>query len=79
MTAPPVPKGIHGPQNFRTSGPKLISSLIDLEYTSEMCRKGFPAGQHYSVPAHPNVDEINRIGNFSIDVDRLAFIDGQCE
>ncbi|UZJ55270.1 hypothetical protein CBS101457_004590 [Exobasidium rhododendri] len=77
MTAPPIPKEGHSPRTFQLSSPKLISSLIDLEYTSEVCRKGFPAGQHFAMPKHPNVKEVNEIGNFHIAKDRLAFINGQ--
>lgn len=78
MTAPPVvPHEKRGPHDFRTSGPKLVSTLLDLEYTSEMCRKGFAGGKHFRVPAHPDVGAINKLGNFSLEMDRLAFIDGQ--
>lgn len=71
MTAP----GAQGP--FVVSGPKIISSLVDLEYSSEMCRKGFPAGKHFSVPEHPDVAAVNVLGNFSIAHYRLGFLDGQ--
>jgi hypothetical protein len=79
MTAPPIPSANDkdDPRTFRLSSPKLISSLIDLEYTSEVCRKGYPAGKHYTMPAHPNVEEVNKIGGFDIAKNRLAFINGQ--
>lgn len=71
QTAPPIPQPPH------LSGPKLISSLIDLEFSSEVCRKGFPPGEFSSVPAHPNVSGVNDIGGFNLEYERLAFIDGQ--
>lgn len=80
MTAPPVPKESKGdPYTFKSSGPKLVSSLGDLEYASEVCRKGFPPGKHYTMPDHPDVEEVNKIGGFAIAKDRLAIINGQCE
>lgn len=79
MTAPPYPKEIDGTSTFKPSGPKLISSLMDLDYASEVCRKGFPKGKYYTMPDHPNVKEVNDIGGFNIAKDRLAFINGQCE
>ncbi|CAO1618256.1 unnamed protein product [Parajaminaea phylloscopi] len=62
---------------FVASGPRLLSSLVDLEYTSEVCRKGFPAGKHFAIPEHPDVDAVNVLGNFSIAHSRLGFLDGQ--
>ncbi|CAO1616575.1 unnamed protein product [Sympodiomycopsis kandeliae] len=59
------------------SGPKLISSLLDHEYQSKLCRHGFPPGKHNSIPKRPDVDSVNKLGNFKIEVDRLAYIDGQ--
>lgn len=80
QTAPPYVRATSGSAyTFKSSGPKLISSLIDLEYTSEVCRKGYPAGKYYALPEHPDVDEVNKIGGFSIEMDRLAIINGQCE
>lgn len=80
MTAPPVPEeNKEDSYTFKLSGPKLVSSLVDLEYASEVCRKGFPAGEYYTMPDHPNVEEVNKIGGFAIEKDRLAIINGQCE
>ena len=79
MVAPPIPSGTRNPKSFQLSSPKLVSSLLDLEYASEVCRQGFPQGKHYKMPAHPNVDEVNKLGGFQIAKHRLAFINGQCE
>lgn len=77
MTAPPYVKRSDNPYDFTPSGPKLISSLLDLNYTSQVCKKGFLPGTQFTVPDHPQTEEVNKLGNFTIDVDRLAFIDGQ--
>lgn len=57
----------------------MISSLIDDAYSSEVCREGYPAGKHFTIPAQPDVYDVNRHGNFSLgaDVDRTAIIDGE--
>lgn len=75
MTGPPAsnPDG----SNPTISGPKLVSNLLDLEYTSEVCREGFPDGEFSKVPEHPNVSEVNEIGGFDLESSRLAIIDGQ--
>lgn len=72
-----APKTTTPGQPFQVSGPKLLSSLVDLEYTSEMCRLGFPEGKHFKVPAHPDIAAVNVLGNFSISYPRLGFLDGQ--
>uniref|UniRef100_V5F0R2 Hydrolytic enzymes of the alpha/beta hydrolase fold n=2 Tax=Kalmanozyma brasiliensis (strain GHG001) TaxID=1365824 RepID=V5F0R2_KALBG len=81
MTAPPAPQYIPSPDGkskyFVSSGPKLVSTLLDYAYSHEICEKGFPAGEHYTMPARPDIDEVNKLGNFKLAVDRLAFIDGQ--
>jgi hypothetical protein len=58
-------------------GPKLISSLIDLNYTTNVCRNGFLPGKQFKMPSMPRNDLVNRYGSFDIAADRLAFIDGQ--
>lgn len=67
------------PFDFTVSGPKVLSALLDLDYVSEICHKGFAEGKHFKMPEHPNTTEVNRLGAFSIEMDRLAFINGQCE
>ncbi len=81
MTAPPTPQYLTTPDGkskyFVPSGPKLVSTLLDYPYAHEVCEKGFPAGEHFTMPPRPDIDEVNRLGNFQLSVDRLAFIDGQ--
>lgn len=60
-----------------SSGPKLISSLLDHEYVSKLCRHGFPSTRTQSIPRHPNTHTVNRHGAFTLATPRLAFIDGQ--
>ncbi|WVW79480.1 hypothetical protein I302_101449 [Kwoniella bestiolae CBS 10118] len=57
-------------------GPRIISNKLTLEYTSKICRQAFPPGKHFSVPEWPDVEEVNRRGDYEIEYDRLAFIDG---
>ncbi|PWN41397.1 hypothetical protein IE81DRAFT_175405 [Ceraceosorus guamensis] len=59
------------------TNPRLVSSLLDIEYIGEICRSAFKDGQHYSIPAHPNVTEVNSLGALNITMDRLAYINGQ--
>lgn len=49
---------------------------MTLEQTSEICRQAYPPGKHFTVPAQPDVKEINARGDYDIEMDRLAFIDG---
>ncbi|GAK62376.1 peptidase S28 [Moesziomyces antarcticus] len=81
MTAPPVPRYLPTPDGkskyFVSSGPKLVSTLLDYAYAHEICQRGFPKGDHFEMPARPDIDEVNRLGNFALAVDRLAFVDGQ--
>lgn len=81
MTAPPVPQYLATPgrtsKYFVSSGPKLVSTLLDYAYAHEICEKGFPPGEHYTMPARPQIDQVNKLGNFQLATDRLAFVDGQ--
>ncbi len=49
---------------------------VTLESSSKLCRQAFPPGRHFTVPLEPDVEEINARGDFAIEMDRLAFIDG---
>lgn len=49
---------------------------LTLEYTSKICKQAYPPGKHFTVPEWPDVEEVNRRGDFEIQSDRLAFIDG---
>ncbi|PWN50319.1 hypothetical protein IE53DRAFT_296762, partial [Violaceomyces palustris] len=77
MTSPPVPSLGDHPGSERPSGPKLISTLLDYDYAHAVCKEGYQPGEHFEIPARPNVTEVNSIGGFGIEMDRLAFIDGQ--
>ncbi len=49
---------------------------LTLEYSSKICKQAYPPGKHFAVPEWPDVDEVNRRGDYAIQADRLAFIDG---
>ncbi|KAK3330749.1 serine carboxypeptidase S28-domain-containing protein [Apodospora peruviana] len=49
----------------------LISRLIDLNYTSVICREAF------NISTPPNVEAVNKHGGFGISYPRLAIIDGE--
>lgn len=49
----------------------LISRLIDLNYTSVVCREAF------NISTPPDVEAINKYGGFGISYPRLAIIDGE--
>ncbi|ORX39182.1 serine carboxypeptidase S28-domain-containing protein [Kockovaella imperatae] len=57
-------------------GPRIVSKRVDLEYASKPCRLAYPPGEHFTVPAAPDVESVNARGDFAIEMDRLAFIDG---
>lgn len=59
------------------SGPKLISSLITLDYVKDMCSV-YGSGKVFSLPSTPNTTEVNALGGFDLNVDNLAIIDGEC-
>jgi hypothetical protein len=54
----------------------VISNRITLEYSSKICKQAFLPGKHFTVPEWPDVEEVNRRGDYAIEADRLAFIDG---
>lgn len=64
MPAPPSPS------------PRIVSSRLTLAYTSDICSLAFPPGEHFSIPSEPDVEEVNRRGDYLIEADRLAFVDG---
>lgn len=79
ITAPPTSRRADpsNPATFTPSGPKLISSLLNLDYVSEVCRRGYPPGKFNKLPPRPRVWEVNDIGGFHLSKERLVFIDGQ--
>ncbi|KAG0144050.1 hypothetical protein CROQUDRAFT_660484 [Cronartium quercuum f. sp. fusiforme G11] len=50
----------------------LVSRLIDLDYSSRVCRFAFGS----AIPRWPNVSMINQYGDFDLTATRLAYIDG---
>ncbi|THH02794.1 hypothetical protein EW026_g112 [Hermanssonia centrifuga] len=66
FTAPPDPKQ-----------PRVISKLLTLDYAKMICEFAYPPGQHFTVPALPNITAVNSIGGLNIAADRLAIVDGQ--
>ncbi|KAK2811259.1 hypothetical protein FQN50_002356 [Emmonsiellopsis sp. PD_5] len=51
----------------------MISRLIDLEYTSIICRAAF------DIHEPSKVENVNKYGGFDIEYERLAFVDGQVD
>ncbi|TFK89724.1 peptidase S28 [Polyporus arcularius HHB13444] len=66
-TAPP--KGV----------PRIVSRLLTLEYESKICRQAYLPGKHFAVPALPNITAVNALGDYDIEADRLAIIDGEVD
>ncbi|KAK2875637.1 hypothetical protein FQN49_001554 [Arthroderma sp. PD_2] len=58
--------GSGAPKNIRP----VISRLIDLPYTSNICKQAF------GITKPANVDLVNKYGSLDIEYDRLALIDG---
>ncbi|KAG8906322.1 hypothetical protein FRB99_007102 [Tulasnella sp. 403] len=56
--------------------PSLLSRRITLDYTAKICKQAFPRGRHFSIPNWPKVEDVNRLGDFGLKADRLAFVDG---
>ncbi|KAH9480734.1 putative extracellular serine carboxypeptidase [Psilocybe cubensis] len=59
--------------------PRIVSKLLTLGYESKICKQAFPPGKHFSVPSMPNITAVNALGDFWIEADRLAIIDGEVD
>ncbi|KIP08945.1 hypothetical protein PHLGIDRAFT_29302 [Phlebiopsis gigantea 11061_1 CR5-6] len=59
--------------------PRIVSSLLTLEYESKTCAQAYLPGKHFQVPKLPNVTVVNVLGDFDIADDKLAFIDGDVD
>ncbi|RDI79857.1 Proteasome subunit beta type-3 [Venturia inaequalis] len=57
------------PENIRPP----VSRLIDVEYSSIVCRDAF------NITGPPDINAINKYGGFDIAYDRLAFVDGAAD
>lgn len=55
---------------------RLIFPSLTLERTSKICQQAYLPGKHFTVPEWPDVEEVNERGDYGIEADRLAFIDG---
>lgn len=62
-----------------SSGPSLISKVLQVDYTQQWCTWAFPAGTYNSIPSTPDLEAYNQYGGFNISADRLAFIDGNID
>ncbi len=69
--------GLFMPVVAPLTGRSILSKYMTIELASKICRQAFPPGQHYIVPSQPDFEEINRRGDYAIEIDRLAFIDGE--
>ncbi|KAF8885674.1 serine carboxypeptidase S28-domain-containing protein [Gymnopilus junonius] len=58
---------------------RIVSKLLTLGYESKICKQAFPPGKHFSVPSLPNITAVNALGDFWIEADRLAIIDGEVD
>jgi hypothetical protein len=54
----------------------LTPGSLTLDYASKICRQAYPPGEHFAVPFEPDVEEVNARGDYAIEAERLAFIDG---
>ncbi|KAI8971168.1 peptidase S28 [Trametes punicea] len=59
--------------------PRIVSRRLTLEYESKICRQAYPPGKHFVVPPLPNVAVVNALGDYDIEADRLAIIDGEVD
>ncbi|KAH9891563.1 peptidase S28 [Cubamyces lactineus] len=59
--------------------PRIVSRRLSLEYESKICKQAFPPGEHFVVPHLPNVTVVNALGDYDIEADRLAIIDGEVD
>lgn len=59
------------------SGPADQGRSVTLEHSSKICKQAFPPGKHVTVPEWPDVEEVNRRGDFALEYSRLAYIDGE--
>jgi len=58
---------------------RIISHHITLDYARKICKQAYKPGTHYTLPEWPKVDEVNSLGDFTLEADRLAFIDGTAD
>ncbi|CDO77131.1 hypothetical protein BN946_scf184657.g6 [Trametes cinnabarina] len=66
--------------------PRIVSRRLTLEYESKICKQvqssmllAYLPGEHFVVPPLPNVTAVNALGDYDIEADRLAIIDGEVD
>ncbi|KAI0670867.1 peptidase S28 [Trametes maxima] len=59
--------------------PRIVSRRLTLDYESKICKQAYPPGKHFVVPPFPNITAVNALGDFDIEADRLAIIDGEVD
>ncbi|ODN75032.1 hypothetical protein L202_06253 [Cryptococcus amylolentus CBS 6039] len=57
----------------------IVSRHLTLGHTQQICPDAFPPGKFFSIPDVPDVEEVNKRGDYGIEADRLAFIDGDSD
>jgi len=57
--------------------PSIVSQFLQVDLRAKACQAAFPNGEHFIIPAWPNVTVVNELGSYSIAADRLALIDGE--
>jgi hypothetical protein len=68
-----------GYQTARQTGPSLVSRVLQIPYTQQWCTWAFPAGQHNSIPASPELEYYNKYGGWNLQAPNLALIDGNTD
>lgn len=65
-------------QAAHQDGKSLLSRVIDVDYTQQLCTLAFPPGEYNTIPSSPEVDALwNSYGGYDLQADRLAFVDGE--
>ncbi|KAI0770214.1 peptidase S28 [Fomes fomentarius] len=59
--------------------PRIVSRLLTLEYESKICTQAYLPGKHFVVPPFPNITAVNVLGDYDIEADRLAIVDGEVD
>ncbi|EJU00458.1 peptidase S28 [Dacryopinax primogenitus] len=57
--------------------PSIVSQHLQIDANAKHCQAAFPNGEHYIIPAWPNVSIVNELGSYGIAAERLALIDGE--
>jgi len=63
-------------QVAKAEPPRLISQVLQVDYTQQWCDWAFPKGKYNAIPSTPDLERINTYGGYSVVADRLAHIDG---